>query len=781
MTVRSVIKLRGREFMVPARRLMYYKIFVRARIVIADCWQQVEQTVAQPKIADPLPPEPSKYIPISDASAKDYSGAMVRFGPGAEVSDVKFASDFSTIHISGLPVGASAEVVVKLLEDLGFSVSKSCVLVRSIGNAGPVAEVKIEDPMFAKAATNKFEEDSKRGRHRGLSIRPVLGNVSTGALANRLRMSSVICTWYAPSRVAWLQYREARAVSRAMEVLEASPRILNRKIECTMQSPPPFSMHSPIWSIRVGNLDVLTNEGHFNRILTGVNRPHKVVIGRPSHPLSEAEAAKMVESTLQGKGDLESFQYQATAGSVKLKATATFMDRGQAVDAVQSLNNHKLEALGNSKLFVSHLISVKYPVLNVICDLIGTDLGRLRDDIWQRGHVHLKSYPSMDPTKPLTTIRIFGEDSKCVAEANDALKKLLAGSIVLNGESTVWDPFFTTPAALDYLKQESNDHKLYVHRDIRKSYLLLYGGSANDRTAVQQALIAKVESLQQLTHKIVLTSELLPKAMKGGWRRIKERFSEAAALDISRQPKTIVIQGSATDFQLARALLLQNESTSTEAKDSQEDNMCPVCWDEAVEPLKMPCGHIYCKDCFHLQASSADDSSFPVRCCGAEGKCSRIFSLDELKMMLSPAALEKLLVTSFETFVRTHPKNFQHCPTPDCPNIYRITKNSSVIPCSGCLFAICTTCNVISHDGMSCAEFTYLDSEENKASEAFMKETDTRKCPKCSTLIQKTCGCNHMECACCKTHICWFCMRIFDASTECYNHMQSVHHQIDSD
>ena len=738
----------------------------------------MEQTATQVKIADPLPPEPSVYTPVSDASVKDYNGAMVRFGPGAEVADVKFASDFSTIQIFGLAVGVGVEDVLKLLKALGFTVSPSCVQLKSLGNdASPVAEVRVENPKFAKVAANKFEEDSKRGRHRGLSIRPVLVNVSTGSLGNKLRMSSVVCTWYAPSRVAWLQYRDARTASRAMEVLNANPKILNRKIQCSMQHPPPYMRGELIWSVQVGNLDVLTGASHFNRILTD-DRPRKIVLGQPSHSVPDTEAANIVESLLRSKGDLESFQFYAIPGSVKLKAIATFMDRSQAVEAVRSLNNHKLEKLGKSKLFVAHLISVKFSVLNVIYESIVTDLGRLRADIWQSGHVHLKSYPSLDLAKPLTTIRLFGEDSKRVAEAKSALEKLLAGSVVMRDEIAVWDPFFATTPGLDYLNQSSSGHKLYIHRDIRKSRLLLYGGLENDQVAAQKSLIAKVESLQQLTHTIVLTSALLPKAMKGGWRRIRERFGEAASLDISHQPKTILIRGSAADFQLAKALLSQNHSATTEKEVLQDDNMCPVCWEEATEPLKMKCGHNYCKDCFSLQASSADDSSFPMRCCGAEGTCLRIFNLDELNTMLPPAAFEKLLATSFDMFVRTRPQDFQHCPTPDCPNIYRISTGGSVALCSACLTPICTTCSVISHDGMSCAEFKDLSSEGTKAFEKWKKKNDVRNCPKCSSPIQKSFGCNHMECFHCKTHICWFCMRVFDTSAECYSHMNSMHQQI---
>jgi len=54
------------------------------------------------------------------------------------------------------------------------------------------------------------------------------------------------------------------------------------------------------------------------------------------------------------------------------------MGRGQAVEAVRSPNNQKLEKLGKPKLFIRHLILVKYSVLNVIYDSISIGVGELR-------------------------------------------------------------------------------------------------------------------------------------------------------------------------------------------------------------------------------------------------------------------------------------------------------------------------------------------------------------------------------------------------------------------
>jgi hypothetical protein len=236
--------------------------------------------------------------------------------------------------------------------------------------------------------------------------------------------------------VAWLQYATSANARNAQEVLKTRDVILGRKIECSIQYPP-LHARNPIWSIQVGNLDALTQTSHFYRILFGTLKPTKVVLGQPSHSFSETEASRIVESILKKHGDLESFQFHAIPGSVKLKATATFTNRDQAVEAVKSLHNTKISRLGNSKIFLSHLISVKYNVLTIIHNALDVELSKLRQDIWQSGHVHLKSYSSNDSLKPITTVRIFGEDSKRISEAKVALEKILAGSVVTKEESTL--------------------------------------------------------------------------------------------------------------------------------------------------------------------------------------------------------------------------------------------------------------------------------------------------------------------------------------------------------
>lgn len=636
--------------------------------------------------------------------------------------------------------------------------------MKCLGEEGSVAEVKVEDSTFAKLVTRKFESQQGKVAKSKISIKPMGGSAATGALANRLQLSTVTCTWYKPSRIAWLVYRSYTDARNAKQVLE-SRKILERSLECSVQ-PGGRSLH---FTLQVGNLNSRTQKRDLEAVLTGQLHPDKITLGEPSYPLSDTRASEIVESLLRSKGGLESFQWHVLPGNSKIKATATFSDRDEAAETVRSLNNLTLRRLGGTKLFVSHVISVKYNVPIAIMDAISSGIDQLRESIWQTGHIHLKSYPQTDPAKPIIAIRVFGESIKHVAEAKTAMEKMLAGTVVMNGDSTLWDPYFLNAKSLAYLNELSREHKLYLHRDARKCRLLIYGGLPDARAEVERLLLAKTREFQQHTHTIILTPELLTRAMQGGMKKLKGRFGPAVTLNVSANPKTIAIAGSLGDVQEARAMLLEKFPTTKKTED------CVVCWTEATDALHTQCGHVYCKDCFANQASSAGDSDIPLRCYGNGGKCLQVFSINELKRMLSHFAFEELLEASFDSYIRRHPKDFQHCPTPDCPQVYRITATGERFLCSTCLESICTSCNVVAHDGMTCEEYKDSTSEGTKAFQKWKKEHDVRDCPNCKAAIEKSFGCNHMECKQCSAHICWFCMETFRASAECYAHMTKAH------
>lgn len=446
------------------------------------------------------------------------------------------------------------------------------------------------------------------------------------------------------------------------------------------------------------------------------------------------------------------------------------MDRTSAVDAVRALNNTTIKEMRNSKFFLGHVVSVKYNVLSSIYNAIIPALDVLKEQFWSTRHVRLKSYAASDLRKPFTTLRLYGDDMKDVARSKVELERVLKGVVVTEKKERLWDAYFLTPISLIFLNEVCESQGLYIYRDTRKSQLKMYGGTAESRNAAQDILCAQVRSLQLTFNIITLDAELLKKALQGGWRRIKSTFGEAALLNVCATPKTIAIRGTLQEQQKAWTLLVQDSEDTTEVVPAH--GAFPVCWEEAEEQIETSCGHTYCKACIQHQSSSG---STPVVCHSDSGNCLKIFTIVELKDMLPFSAFSYLLATSFDSYIRTHPTEFHYCPTPDCPQIYRLSTTGAIFLCSACLASVCTTCNVIAHDGLTCEEFKDLSSEGTKAFRRYLEEKDVRPCPKCKINIEKSYGCNHMECAQCRSHICWGCMEIFDESKACYDHMQREH------
>ena len=95
------------------------------------------------------------------------------------------------------------------------------------------------------------------------------------------------------------------------------------------------------------------------------------------------------------------------------------------------------------------------------------------------------------------------------------------------------------------------------------------------------------------------------------------------------------------------------------------------------------------------------------------------------------------------------------------------------------------------------------DSGSINSDEAFAewkKKNNAKDCPKCGcpstyifnlksyctyptteiliqipSIVQKTEGCNHMECGVCKADLCWICLKVFSDGGEAYEHLDTEH------
>lgn len=713
---------------------------------------------------------------------RNLRGASVMFGPGAKVHDLEFPSDYSAVQMISRRPKCDAEAFQEFMATLGETVPLSVIRIKTVTKPPSiVANARMRDSGFAQRL--KVKADS---RVEGIYVHDIAVSIlqvefKSESSANRLQMNTVSCTWYKPSRTAWMHYNKT-GKARAAEKFIASRdfRIAGRKIQATLQIPEHrFGRGKPtITSVQLGNLDGSTSQPMIERHIPGHLTPMNVIMGKSSYSASLHEAEESVKALLNTVGPLEAWEPNPTTSANQVKSIARFQTGEDARKAVNQLSGQKLPQLGKSKLFVSPLISVKFNVPKAMYSAIRGEVDQLRSQFWEAGHVHIKAYPPVDPTQKLIALRLYGEDAKPVAKAKSAFEEILAGDVAMNGDLGIWDDFFTNPGGLAYLNELSHMHQGYIYRDMRKHRLSLYG-SADSKERIRSALIAKLHSIMEMTHYISLSAEDFKKALQGGFRRIVATLGkQKASLDIRQRPQRITIIGSARDLETARVLLDQDVASDLEnlALDESTDQPdCVVCWTEAEDAYRTPCGHFYCGSCFASQCSSAGEGDLPIRCFGDSGMCLQVLPTQELKTTLPSEAFEQLLEDSFTTYVRTNPKSLQYCPTPDCQQIYRLSLDGLIFTCPTCLTPICTSCQITSHDGLTCEVYKRIGTEGNEDFKKWKRENDVKDCPICKVPIEKSFGCNHMECINCKTHICWVCLETFDEGGKCYGHMQEVH------
>ncbi|EAA36360.2 hypothetical protein GE21DRAFT_2383 [Neurospora crassa] len=228
------------------------------------------------------------------------------------------------------------------------------------------------------------------------------------------------------------------------------------------------------------------------------------------------------------------------------------------------------------------------------------------------------------------------------------------------------------------------------------------------------------------------------------------------------------------------------------------DECCVICGDTAESPVITQCKHVYCGNCFHnLCSSTFSVGSWRNRVVCQAPKpsgtstvldnsiCGRTLGLPEIQTMVKTNTFERLLTASFKSYVQGRPHRLQNCPTTDCDYVYVVPEpNDNLvtaphITCPHCLVDICTRCQKgHAARGMTCLEFQdHLAHGEHSMALA-KAEQGIQDCPKCTILLVKVHGCNHVTCPACHTHMCWLCLEMFEgeaAPERVYDHLVVVH------
>jgi len=169
--------------------------------------------------------------------------------------------------------------------------------------------------------------------------------------------------------------------------------------------------------------------------------------------------------------------------------------------------------------------------------------------------------------------------------------------------------------------------------------------------------------------------------------------------------------------------------------DKMLEETCVGCKDDhqVYDILQAPCGHFFCRWCFHrlAEAASQDESLYPPSC------CQQTIPLSSSSSFLATDLIE-LLESKAEEFGTP---NRTYCHDASCSEFIpsRYVRHD-VATCPKCSKGTCSMCKGPPHVDTDCP-----DDPAEKALETLAIAQKWARCPNCKRRVELESGCNHIR------------------------------------
>jgi len=193
---------------------------------------------------------------------------------------------------------------------------------------------------------------------------------------------------------------------------------------------------------------------------------------------------------------------------------------------------------------------------------------------------------------------------------------------------------------------------------------------------------------------------------------------------------------------------------------------CLVCYDvvKEEEVFSLGCNHPYCKDCWlNYLTLSVQDGPGCVQTHCMFPDCTELVHDEIFRKIVPPKVFDRYMYFFYRSFVEKTDK-MKWCPAPACTSAIRTEKKITAVTCS-CGFSFCFKCadfEIGDHMPATCEMVEkWLEKAVDESENVKWMLVNTKKCPKCSTPIEKNGGCMHMTCGKnvggCGYDFCWLC------------------------
>lgn len=202
--------------------------------------------------------------------------------------------------------------------------------------------------------------------------------------------------------------------------------------------------------------------------------------------------------------------------------------------------------------------------------------------------------------------------------------------------------------------------------------------------------------------------------------------------------------------------------------DANNDSpQCGICLENTTDNILLQCQHLYCNTCMREWAKTCvfEGGDLEVTC--PHPPCRKPLSETYVYRLL---ATDRNCGDLYDTLIRFKENrriesdpNSRWCPTRNCSavisrHVYLVCFVEKFVTCPDCRNECCFECGLSHGSSDKC----HVNDGDAQVLKSLLSERGVdagkqyKKCPKCSKLVSKLDGCNHITCAC-AYEWCWIC------------------------
>jgi hypothetical protein len=260
--------------------------------------------------------------------------------------------------------------------------------------------------------------------------------------------------------------------------------------------------------------------------------------------------------------------------------------------------------------------------------------------------------------KEFVNIRFAGDEVKVLGRLKAEFERILNGEQVYDNGKVVWHPFLAEPDGREFLDNLQDDSGVTIIASPARSSIRLLG-DAEKRALVRTRIISFVKERRARTqHSLPLGPDVA--------NALADQRDDFAALEaqlgqgniiLDLWQNRLVVSGDLDAYTLAKDAVFAFRQKHRLLGPYWKRETCPACTAVSSSPVKLPCGHSWCRSCLrhYLKSATEHESLFPLTCHGIDKRCGEPIPLFTARDILNPDDFEALFQSAFSAYVLSHP------------------------------------------------------------------------------------------------------------------------------